>query len=73
MRVDLCRSCRAQIVWLKTTTGKNMPTDAASVAEDDAVFDHTRHKSHFATCPNAPQHRRRAPTTTKPRPGESHD
>jgi hypothetical protein len=55
---SLCKSCGAQIVWMKTATGKNMPVDAESVEKGDEQFDHTRHTSHFSTCPNAKQHRR---------------
>lgn len=54
-----CRSCQASIVWMKTARGANMPVDADSVDEGDDLFDHTRHVSHFATCPNAAQHRKR--------------
>jgi len=57
-RITRCRSCRARIIWLKTTAGKNMPVDADTVEPDDEEFDHERHVSHFATCPNSAQHRR---------------
>jgi hypothetical protein len=40
-----CSSCSALIFWIKTRTGKNMPVDVAT------------HESHFATCPNADEHR----------------
>jgi hypothetical protein len=53
-----CRSCGAAIVWFKTSAGKNMPVDAAGVTQEDLVLDLTRHTSHFATCPQANQHRR---------------
>lgn len=52
-----CKSCKRPIVWLRTTSGKSMPADASSVGPDDAVFDRTKHISHFATCPNADKHR----------------
>lgn len=58
-RITRCKSCRARIVWLKTVTGKNMPVDADTVEADDETFDSSRHVSHFATCPDANQHRRR--------------
>jgi len=54
-----CSSCGAAIVWLKTATGANMPTDAATVRPDDVTFNPPRHTSHFATCPHAASHRRR--------------
>lgn len=57
-RITRCRSCRAQIVWLKTEAGKNMPVDADTVKPEDEAFDSAVHISHFATCPNASQHRR---------------
>lgn len=44
-RPSSCRSCDARIFWIKTSSGKSMPVD-----QDGA--------SHFATCPNAAQHRR---------------
>lgn len=50
---EQCRSCGAPIVWLPTRTGKTMPVDMATVRPGDALFDHTRHVSHFATCPQA--------------------
>ena len=54
-----CRSCGAYIVWLKTQRGANMPTDADSVNEGDTEFDPKEYVSHFSTCPDADQHRRR--------------
>lgn len=58
-RIVRCRSCRAKIIWFKTAAGKNMPVDADTVEPDDDVndLDLTRHQSHFASCPNANQHR----------------
>jgi hypothetical protein len=55
-----CRSCQALVVWFKTAAGKNMPVDASSTKPTDAAhqLDLTRHISHFATCPNAAEHRR---------------
>jgi hypothetical protein len=40
-----CRSCRAEIFWILTAAGKRMPVNPDGV-------------SHFATCPNADQHRK---------------
>lgn len=55
-----CSSCSASIVWFKTASGKRMPVDESSTQPTDRAdqLDLTRHKSHFATCPNANQHRR---------------
>jgi hypothetical protein len=58
MRIVRCSSCRARIIWLKTAGGKNMPVDADTVEPEDETFNGEKHVSHFATCPNANQHRR---------------
>jgi hypothetical protein len=58
-RIARCRSCNAQIVWFKTSSGSNMPVDESTVEADDVALDLTRHKSHFATCPNADHHRKK--------------
>jgi hypothetical protein len=57
-RITRCRSCQEQIIWFKTAAGKNMPVDADTVEPDDDELDLDRHTSHFATCPNANQHRK---------------
>lgn len=57
-RITRCKSCRARIIWFKTAAGKNMPVDADTVEADDDELDLSRHKSHFATCVNANQHRK---------------
>lgn len=59
-RITRCRSCRARIIWFKTEAGKNMPVDADTVEPEDSVdeLDLSRHQSHFATCPNANNHRK---------------
>lgn len=70
-----CKSCGAEIIWVKTRGGKAMPLDAkpekrmvlvgfegAQVGDQDptpiAEVQDT-YLSHFATCPNADQHRRK--------------
>lgn len=56
-----CGSCKAPIVWVATVTGKRMPVDALDKqgAPVTAVtFDAKVHTSHFATCPQAAQHRK---------------
>lgn len=57
-RIARCRSCNAKIIWFKTDAGKNMPVDADTVEAEDQELDLDKHISHFATCPNANQHRR---------------
>ena len=41
-----CKSCGASIFWLTTKAGKSMPVNHDG-------------RSHFATCPNAQQHRKK--------------
>jgi len=57
-----CKSCGAEIEWIKTEAGKNHPIDAKPKQmwiqyglEPFRLF--PCHESHFATCPNADQHR----------------
>ena len=53
-----CRSCGAEIVWMKTGSGKNIPVDAETVADEGAtIFDPEQMISHFATCPEAKEWR----------------
>jgi hypothetical protein len=68
-----CRSCGAPLLWAQTTAGKNMPLDAAPTANGNIELRHglaryvtpdanattPRYTSHFATCPNAGQHRKK--------------
>lgn len=62
-----CRSCGAKIVWALTATGKKIPLDAKPekrvVLESRTPFGevavvHDTFVSHFATCPNAAEHRK---------------
>ena len=57
-RIKRCKSCNAMIIWLETPNGKKMPVDAATVAPEHDRYIAGTHQSHFATCPNANQHRR---------------
>ncbi len=52
-----CRSCGAQIVWVKTNSGKNMPVDASTCPDGATSFDPGAMRSHFATCSFASSHR----------------
>jgi hypothetical protein len=60
-----CKSCKKPIVFLKTDTGKIIPVDAETVDAADEHFDFERHKSHFATCPEAAKFRKPKQTTIK--------
>ena len=69
-----CSSCGAAIFWERTKNGKHIPVDAAPSPDGNiemrggiahVVGDELplapRFKSHFATCPNAAQHRKAKP------------
>lgn len=59
-----CRSCGAEILWIETPKGKATPVDAAHKmvwcldAETETWMLKRGHESHFATCPNAAEHRK---------------
>jgi len=53
-----CRKCNAEIVFLRTATGKMMPVDANTVKPGDVNYEHHKHTSHFATCPEADRFRK---------------
>lgn len=65
----VCGSCGAPVQWVKTKAGKRMPLDVgASENGNITVTDGVAYYwppgegdrvSHFATCPNAAQHRKR--------------
>lgn len=64
-----CNSCGAVIAWARTVTGKASPmelhADGAWIIDDDGVMRPAtfiaakRYRSHFASCPQAPQWRRK--------------
>lgn len=64
-----CRSCQAPVIWVKSSKGKNVPIDGdeleiTNIAKGGWVDLKTektpdgRFVCHFATCPNADEHRR---------------
>ena len=67
-----CKSCGARIMWCITSTGKRMPVDARESFRGNLTLEPQpdgellaryveagtgTHTSHFATCPNAAEHR----------------
>ena len=60
-----CRSCGAEIIWVKMESGKAMPLDKKEIVlfrpvrEGIAPIQVKGHQSHFATCPNADKHRKK--------------
>jgi hypothetical protein len=62
-----CRSCNAEIRWAVMQSGARMPFDVEPVSPPNGMYflDNgyakklpTVHISHYATCPNADQHRK---------------
>lgn len=64
-----CKSCGAEIVWGRTIHDMAIPLDikselrfifrpAPSLRDDDRVVVTQTYQSHFATCPNAAEHRK---------------
>lgn len=69
-----CNSCGAELLWVRTEAGKATPLDAQptdngniavvdgvahvcyDLLDDDAGL---RYTSHFATCPDAKEHRKK--------------
>jgi hypothetical protein len=72
--MSTCRSCEAEILWASTCTGKPMPVNAMPCDDGNLVLQGEPpnrvalqrlpmdvgpfYASHFATCPNAEQHRK---------------
>lgn len=72
-----CRTCKAPILWGFTRKGMRVPVDPQPVLGGNLQLDSTdsglvviyvqadpdvvRHVSHFATCPDAAEHRRNPP------------
>jgi hypothetical protein len=59
-----CKSCNAKIMWVRSKDGLNMPLDTPGkprIVLDDKNVAHVVRTfiSHFATCPNADQHRKK--------------
>ena len=70
--IATCKSCGARIMWCITITGKRMPVDARESPRGNLTLEpqpdgellaryvppgEGTHSSHFATCPNAAEHR----------------
>lgn len=59
-----CASCRANILWIKMAkSGKPHPVDPKPfkfvVENQDGGYVAVGYQSHFASCPNADQHRKK--------------
>ncbi len=66
MKLQQCKKCDADIVFLKTKNNKAIPVDYDSLTHEDmtnlafgdVVFRFGEHVSHFATCPDAKKFRK---------------
>lgn len=70
--MSTCKSCGARIIWAPTPAGKHIPVDAdptpdgnielrdgiAHVNQQANLLGEARYVTHFATCPQADEHRR---------------
>jgi hypothetical protein len=66
-----CRSCNAPIEWAHTAKGHRIPLDVVAGPAPNLIVDEHgvahyaatggTHTSHFATCPDATQHRQPRP------------
>lgn len=58
--ISICRGrdCGADIVWMQTSRGKNIPVNADNVREADELFIQQQHVAHWSTCPNADEFRK---------------
>lgn len=64
-KISECKSCGAEIRWLKTKAGKNIPVDLPDpedLKRDEILaadlYEKATMTCHFETCPNADQHRK---------------
>ncbi len=55
--VTKCRGCGADVVWMGTRAGKKMLVDAETY-HGELIYDHTKHRSHWGTCPEADRFRK---------------
>jgi hypothetical protein len=62
-----CKSCAAPIEWWRTNNGKNLCFDPLPANEDETTT------VHWATCPNADQHRKSKQPTPPAAPPSSLD
>jgi hypothetical protein len=63
--ISRCRSCRAELVFLRTKNGKRMPVNVVPTEpafrgpnNGEVLFCYGEHQSHFQTCTNPGAHRR---------------
>lgn len=67
---EVCRSCGAPVVWLKTRKGKDMICEAKVTVIYTAEGDQVRgHEPHWSSCPDAMEWRsdRRRPEVKPPK------
>ena len=50
--MDECKWCKAPAKWLKTKIGKNILVDAETY-HGELMFEYSKHRAHWSTCPYA--------------------
>ena len=74
-KIATCKSCGAEIVWMKTKKDKNICVDLPDPDDplreevlEAELFDRDRFTTHFETCPNADSHRKARGGASAPPP-----
>ena len=66
MVTSKCRGCQAEIIWIKTTGGKNMPCDPEKITiVTEAGETHTGYIPHWATCKKSKDFKKDKPKKSK--------
>lgn len=52
-----CTGCGADVVWLRTRNGSKQIVDLETY-HGEIIYDHLKHRSHWATCPRADEFRK---------------
>lgn len=58
-RIQECQTCKAKILFMLTKNNKFIPINYKEEFLNDSEFNIYKHITHFATCPNAAQHRKK--------------
>lgn len=62
-----CTGCGAAVVWLRTRNDSKQIVDIETW-HGEITYDHTKHRSHWATCPRADEFRKRKAATDQAPP-----
>lgn len=59
MKINVCKKCGAEIVFVNTSKGNMMPVDFSKDITNWEMYDKNIHTSHFATCQFASEFRKK--------------